>query len=141
MRIEWTDDLSTNFPEIDEQHRELIKRINVLLETCAGNKTRAELGQVIDFLEEYVVNHFTSEENRMLDMNYPEYRRHKAEHAVFIERVDDLKRKFRDEGAGADVLHLATRTLMEWLEVHIRRTDRQLGRFLRNYGAGAVRGA
>ncbi len=138
MQVAWTKDLSTGFLEIDEQHKELIGRINALLEACAGNRPRDEVGKVIEFLEEYVVIHFTSEENRMLDMGYPEYRRHKDEHTIFIERVAGLKRAFREEGAGADVLHLATRTLMEWLDVHIRRTDRKLGSYLMDYGTGAL---
>ncbi len=140
MRVEWTEALSTNFLEIDEQHKELIKRINTLLEACAGNKPREELGKVIVFLEEYVVIHFTNEENRMLDMEYPEYRQHKTEHAIFIERVADMKRKFESEGAGVDVLHLTTRTLMEWLDIHIRRTDRKLGTYLADYASGGKTG-
>ncbi len=137
MRVEWTEALSTNFPEIDEQHKELISRINTLLEACAGNKPREEVGRVIDFLEEYVVTHFNNEENRILDIDYPGYRQHKNEHAIFVERVADLQRKFRDEGADPDVLHLATRTLMEWLDVHIRRTDRKLGEHLVKLRSGS----
>lgn len=131
MRVQWTEALSTGAPEIDEQHKELINRINALLDACAGNRPRDEVGLVIDFLEEYVVAHFNNEENRMVATGYSEYRQHKSEHAIFIERVADVKRKFQSEGAAAEVLHLATRTLMEWLDVHIRRTDRKLGEHLR----------
>jgi hemerythrin len=135
MRIEWTGALATGVSEIDEQHKELIARINALLEACEDNRGRDEVGRVIDFLEEYVVTHFSTEENRMFAAGYPEYRQHKAEHAIFIERVADVKHKFRSDSAAPDVLHLATRTLMEWLDVHIRRTDRRLGDYIRHYGA------
>jgi hemerythrin len=140
MRIEWTPALSTNFPEVDEQHKELIRRINAMFDACAANKPREEVARLIDFLEEYTVTHFTSEENRMLDLDYPEYRQHKAEHAVFITWVADMKRKFHDEGAGADVLSLITQNLMEWLNGHIRKTDWKLGKYLRDYGTGTSDG-
>ncbi len=130
MRIEWTEALSTHIAEIDEQHKELISRINALLDACAGNKPREELGKVLGFLEEYVVRHFGHEEGLMTASGYEEYGRHRNEHAIFIERVADVRRKFQTEGADAEVLHLATRTLMEWLDVHIRRTDHKLGEFL-----------
>jgi len=136
MRIEWTGDLDTGVSEIDAQHRELLERINALLEVCAGSRPRHEARRVIDFLEEYVVTHFNTEEKLMTASDYPEYRRHKEEHAIFIERLADVKRKFHDEGAAADVLHLATRTLIEWQDVHIRRTDRKLGEFLRSRRVG-----
>ena len=131
MQVQWTEVLATGVPEIEEQHKELIGRINGLLDACAGNRPRDEVGRVIGFLEAYVVTHFSSEESRMAAVGYPEYRLHKSEHAVFIERVADVKRTFRNEGAAPEVLHLATRTLMEWLDVHIRKTDKRLGEYLR----------
>ncbi len=132
MRVEWTKDLSTTVPEIDEQHKELFSRINSLLEACGRDKGKEVVGRTIAFLDDYVVTHFSTEEGLMARTAYPAYERHKQEHQVFIGRMADLKRKFHNEGADPDVVHLTTRTLVEWLDVHIRETDRALGEYLRS---------
>jgi hemerythrin len=131
MRIEWSQALSTSVPEIDAQHKELIGRINALLDACSSNKPREEVGKVIVFLEGYVVTHFGAEERLMQASGYPGYARHHEEHGIFIDRVAEVKHKFFSEDAGAEVIHLAARTLIEWLDVHIRRTDRRLGEYLK----------
>ncbi len=134
MKIAWTPELATGDHTIDTQHKELLDRINALLDICAGRTPRSQAGRVIDFLEEYVVSHFGREEQLMVETNYPEYHRHKEEHTLFLVRFSDVKQKFHDEGAAVEVLHLATRTLIEWLNVHIKVTDRRLGAYLQDHG-------
>jgi hemerythrin-like metal-binding protein len=88
MTIEWNDNLATGVSEIDAQHKELFKRINVLFEACSKRKGRAEVGNLLKFLEEYVVVHFGTEEKYMTMFNYPEYSSHKEEHTNFVNDSD-----------------------------------------------------
>ena len=54
---------------------------------------------MLDFLGDYVVTHFSAEENIQLHYSYPNYKLHKAMHEGFISDVEKLKKKFEAEGA------------------------------------------
>lgn len=43
MAIEWTDELATGVNKIDNQHKELFKRINNLLDACNQGKGKDEV--------------------------------------------------------------------------------------------------
>ncbi len=136
MRIEWTKDLSTAIPEIDEQHKELLSRINCLLDACDNDRGGEEIGRTIGFLEDYVVTHFGTEEQLMAATAYPRAARHTEEHKIFISRIADLKHKFHYEGAEPDIVQSMASALTAWLNSHIRGTDRALGEYLRNKNIG-----
>lgn len=130
MAIEWTNDLATGVSIIDEQHKELFVRINALLEACNQGKGKVEVGNVIDFLEGYVITHFAEEERHMITGNYPAYREHKTQHAEFMNNFAQLKAAFRDEGPGVHIVVTANHMVVEWLRTHIRKVDKALAAFL-----------
>lgn len=71
MSIQWRKSYEIGVEEIDSQHKELFKRIRDLLDACSQNKGRQEVSKMIDFLEEYVDIHFTSEEKLHVKNLYP----------------------------------------------------------------------
>jgi hemerythrin len=132
MAIEWTEDLATEIPEIDAQHKELFSRINRLLEACNQGQGRTEVGETLSFLEDYVLIHFATEEKIMTGRLYPGYAGHKAQHVHFISNLDALKQQFAKEGPSVHLILLTNHTVVDWLRSHIRKLDRDLGAFLRN---------
>ncbi|HSB33212.1 MAG TPA: bacteriohemerythrin [Nitrospirota bacterium] len=131
MAIQWTEDLATDVPEIDAQHKELFSRINRLLEACNQGKGRSEVGKTLAFLEEYVLIHFATEEKIMTGRLYPEYAGHKAQHVQFMSNLDALKQQFEKEGPTVHLILLTNHTVVDWLRRHIRKLDRDLGAFLK----------
>jgi hemerythrin len=132
MLIEWSDELATGSAKIDEQHKELFKRINALLEACRLGKGNAEIEKMMQFLNEYVVVHFSEEENYMLRYSYPGYERHKAEHIKFMENFRKLKAEFDNDGPGFLLVLRTKEMIIQWLLDHIRKIDRALGSFEKN---------
>ncbi len=130
MGIEWTNDLSVGNVEIDNQHRELFNKINQLLDACNQNRGKETVGEIIHFLGEYVVTHFSTEENYMIKHNYPDYVSHKEHHTEFINTFSELKNKFETDGPGAHIVILTNRVVVAWLNSHIRNVDKLLGAFL-----------
>jgi hemerythrin len=130
MAIEWTDDLATGVDEIDRQHKELFLRINGLLDACSQGKGKGEVAKVIRFLEDYVVEHFSTEENHMVRFSYPSYGPHKAQHLEFLDNFSRLKEQFEREGAGLYIVLKTNDILVDWLKNHIRKTDKALASFL-----------
>ncbi len=132
MPIAWTSDLATGVDDIDDQHKELFRRINNLLAACTQGEGRKEVDKVIAFLEDYVIEHFSEEERHMNERSYPEYGRHKAQHLEFMENLRELKEQFETEGPGVHIVVSTNRMVIDWLTNHIRKEDKALGAFLRS---------
>lgn len=131
MPIEWTKDLATGVDEIDNQHKELFRRINNLLEACMQAKGKDEVGNVINFLEEYVIEHFDAEEAIQKQRNYPDHKSHKALHDEFRKNFAELKRQLESEGPGLPLVLHTNRIVVDWLIKHIGRIDKTLGAFIK----------
>lgn len=131
MPIEWTEDLATGVSQIDDQHKELFRRINGLLDACNHGKGKNEVDRVIKFLDDYVVTHFGKEEQYMIDKSFPDYPVHKEQHSQFIKNFSDLKKKLEDEGPGVHIVLMTNRIVIDWFLTHIRKIDTKLGAFLK----------
>ncbi len=132
MAIEWTEDLAVGSLEIDNQHKELFKRINQMLEACTQGKGKEVLNEIIGFLESYVVTHFGTEEALMKQYNYPDYLNHKKQHEQFIQSFMGLKNELATTGPGTHIVVMTNRTVVNWLNGHIRNVDKLLGAFLKD---------
>ncbi len=131
MAIAWTPDLSVGLDQIDDQHKELFKKLDQLLEACNQGKGRVIIEELLRFLGDYVVTHFGTEEVYMDRFAYPETADHKRQHAAFIKQFVELKETFEKEGPGIHIVILTNRTVVAWLNTHIRNTDTKLGAFLK----------
>ena len=121
----WTEDLSTDNPMIDSDHRHLIDLINKLNTAMTSGKGNAVLGSILDELIRYTVSHFGREERLMQQINYAHFTKHKAEHDQLVAEVSALKSNFN---SGA--LTLSSQVylfLTDWLNRHIKHSDRSLG--------------
>ena len=132
MSIKWTEDLSTGVDEIDDQHRELIERINKLFDACRAGTEKAEVLSALEFLADYVVTHFRTEERKMSRHYYPDYDAHKAQHDEFKAVVRDLKARIDREGVALATVTNLNHLLVDWLVKHIRRSDKAMGQFLKS---------
>jgi len=132
MALQWTESLSTGIELIDTQHKELIGRLNNLLEACQQGKGRKELSSFIGFLADYVIMHFSEEEKHMIKYGYDDYSAHKEQHELFLKDFRALRERFDTQGAGINLVLLTNRTVVDWLVNHINKTDKALGVFLKD---------
>jgi hemerythrin len=136
MAIEWTDELATGSGAIDDQHKELFRRINALVDACQKSQGKQQIADVLKFLEVYVLQHFLTEEGYMARYGYPRAAEHKHEHGVFVEKFTGLKNLLASEGPTLVVVTQTTHLLIDWLRNHIMKTDRELGTFLKEHLPG-----
>ncbi len=134
--MKWTEDLSTGIEKIDEQHKELFEKINDLVAAVRQSVCKYKISDVIKFLEDYVVFHFSEEESYMRQFNYPGYPAHKAQHEKFIANFKELKKELpKLEGGkkpGSYDLSVETnQVVVDWILDHIAKVDKQLGKFLK----------
>lgn len=134
--INWTEELSVGVDLIDNQHKELFNRINDLITAIKSKTCKYKIGDVIKFLEDYVVSHFGEEEAYMKKFSYPHYDQHKAQHEIFIANFAALKEELiklqSRSGFGSYDLSVQTNQVcVDWILEHISTVDKKLGAFLK----------
>ena len=118
--IEWTAQLETGIAEIDVQHQELVRIINLLVDRV-GDNSRETIVEILDQLKSYASYHFMTEEQIMQERGYADYASHVDEHAAFVDQLQlfDLDVILASEGLIGDMLHF----LRQWLVGHIMTID------------------
>ena len=131
MAIAWTNDLETGNTQIDNEHKQLIKAADELLEACSQGKGRQEIGHAVEFLSSYTKTHFAHEEQLMSKHKYPDYIVHKNWHIDFIKEIESVAEKMKAEGATIALVALVNNKLSQLLR-HIRTDDLKLSQFIQN---------
>ena len=130
-RIGWSEDLATGNPVIDDQHKEIFRRAGALLDKIkAGGDSDDEIKTTVEFLSDYVVEHFGSEEMLQKVYEYPGFGPHKDKHDRFIDKFFLLKEKY-EAGRAPDIAWELAMMIVAWLTDHIKKEDRALAAHIR----------
>ena len=116
--IEWTSNLSTGVPLLDEHHQGLFKGLAELESAALEQRTLFGV-YALTRLKHYVRDHFAAEEALMKAAGYPELAAHMAEHAAFRARLGELLVK----SIGQDISTETIQFLSDWLVNHIGKVD------------------
>jgi hemerythrin len=135
MLTAWRDDMATGNEAVDGQHRELLKKVDDLLQACREQRVREEIAQLLWFLKRYVRVHFRDEEKLQLESCFPGYPAHKAQHDAFYHEVLQLEARYAREGASPALIVESVHLMCEWLHLHFNDMDCVLVEFLRNGGS------
>ena len=91
MYAEFTDNLVTGNEMIDSQHKELIEKINAVMESCEQSNDKSVAVKTLDYLEDYTNYHFSAEEQLQREIDYPGFQKHKEQHEIFKQTIADLQ--------------------------------------------------
>ncbi len=130
MAVEWNSKYEIGFERIDRQHQELFRRFNDLIEACKCCRGRDKIAELVEFLDEYVIYHFSAEEALMAGQGYPQFEEHRRQHQEFVEKIRGWRRHLEEEGATLDLIVDTSESVLRWLITHIRRVDVEVGAFL-----------
>ncbi len=131
--MDWTPDLSVGVEAIDNQHKELIRRMNSFFDSMQGDNQQKVL-DMLGFLGDYVVTHFRDEEALQVRYNYPGYAEHRKIHQDFVRQVGEMTKDIKEHGFTVASKAMVGMTLTNWLTQHIRKTDRAVGDYIRSRG-------
>ncbi len=98
MVFELTESLHTGIGHVDDEHRNLISRINSIAALERTADTEALIGALSAFKAD-LADHFESEEAYLEAVNYPERAAHAKHHAETIIVLDRLIRNLQDDGS------------------------------------------
>jgi hemerythrin len=130
--IKWDDSLSVHVAIIDQQHQNLISMINDLHGAMKLGKGKDVLGKIVIGLINYTAIHFKTEEDYFSKFGYAEADSHIKEHVAFVRKVSEFKDGFEKGklSVSIDVLNF----LSDWLQNHIKGTDKKYSQFFNEKG-------
>ncbi len=134
-RVEWTERLGVGVTEIDAQHKELYRRIDRFLRALAEKRGRKELQPLVAYLEEYIREHFATEQQMMELSGYAGLGDHMAEHQWFENEYERLCDQLEREGPTLGLARELVSLLVGWLTSHVESTDRAFGAYLAGHRA------
>ena len=126
---EFTKKLETGNAVIDKEHRELIEAVNKLLDACHRGEGRASMDTTIKFLNNYVNQHFSHEEQLQRESGYPGIASHRTFHDQYKKTLQEITNAISVSGptiAELTKLNKHVRVLIS----HITTEDKKLGEFL-----------
>jgi hemerythrin-like metal-binding protein len=132
--ITLTKDLEIGVAKIDEQHKELIDRINTITSMGTRYVTKEETQNTLDLLDKYVVQHFCDEEALQKECNYPKYEWHKEIHQNFISDFMNVKEEFSKNGASMKFTIELNNRIISWIVKHIKNVDVEFGKYYASQG-------
>ncbi len=129
MSVEWSRAFSTGVEWQDNHHKELLKKIDNLLDAMNVGMGRDEVMRLFKFMDDYFVFHFEAEENAMERLRYPDVDAHVNEHRGFIKEITRLEDECRESVSVATVVKTQS-MVVDWLIKHIGKSDKALGAFI-----------
>lgn len=131
MKVEFDASLVTGNEMIDGQHKELIEKIDKLVECCEQGGGKLEAIKMLDYLADYTEFHFAEEEKLQEEVSYPAMEGHKAKHAEFKKAVAELHEMLVEEEGPSDAFVAAVqKNVVDWLFDHIKNMDRALAEYV-----------
>ncbi|MEN2997929.1 MAG: hemerythrin family protein [Brevinematia bacterium] len=124
-----TEDLIVGISEIDDQHRELIDRINSFIESLYTSDVKVlseDIEKVFDFMFEYAKLHFSKEEEIMEKNSCPILNLQKVQHQFFLMEANKLKFELKSRGINSEIIEKTRKLLIEWFKSHISKMDKKI---------------
>jgi len=124
--MQWSEKMSVGVPELDADHKELIRIINQLAADTSDRSRRSAVRQSLFALLRYAEFHFAREEKVMAACGFLGIEEHKRAHRGFVARIRALSHKFDNDPEGSaeivngDLLYF----LHDWLNHHILIEDK-----------------
>jgi len=126
----WTADLAIGHELIDADHRHIFDTARALQgEILEDEPAHSIVGEALVGLIEHTGDHFAREEALMQETGFPGCEAHKREHALLMQKVNALHRRFMDgcPGMAAEVADFIQQGLVR----HIVKSEMELGRHVR----------
>lgn len=126
--IRFTEDMKLGIPHIDSQHKSMIDFANRAAFLCDTNPDKEQMRQFLDFLYNYITEHFRDEEELQIVSNYPRYQKHRDIHREFVVTFNALYEEFQKNGPSHELSLALTNSVTNWIITHIKKEDIEFGK-------------
>ncbi len=92
--IQWKKEYEVGMSKIDKQHKKIITILNRIIARQVKERDDQEIGGILDDLQEYIKEHFRTEEEYMLEHHFSGYEDQRNEHNRFIDRLLNAQKEY-----------------------------------------------
>lgn len=129
----WKERYSFGIPLIDNQHKELFKRVNALVNAVLSNTPwdiqKQAVNETLIFMQEYVIAHFGEEEKLQKQVQFPDYLYHKKQHDDMVRYVAETIEEFENHGHDQTLIKQFAGKLLAWLINHVATEDVKIANY------------
>ncbi|MBN2652375.1 MAG: hemerythrin family protein [Spirochaetales bacterium] len=126
--MEWSNEYSLGINILDRQHKKMFFQINQLVSSLNSNKGNQAILPTLKFLVAYTHYHFETEEEIMIELNYPGYGEHRNAHNLMRKKIRDILQLLKnDEHFSAIELYYF---LSNWITDHIENWDSRIKNYM-----------
>lgn len=132
--IEWNPALAVHIPVIDEQHRLLAERANLLLHALSTSSPEL-ITNTFGYFEAFIQDHFRTEEELLVKsgkIDSPYAQKHMAAHETFLCEFRTFRESLSSPDMNPAQVDAFSRWILAWYQAHIEHDDIGLGEFLRS---------
>jgi len=137
QQLKWDSSFELNHATIDKQHHDLLDQSIKLFRAVDRNVKKEEIDKIMEFLGNYVTEHFRTEEELMEKTGYPFISHQKQQHRRFITSFHSLKKDIVEfQQSKTYLLFRIQILLIDWIVNHTLKEDKHFGRYLANINGG-----
>jgi hemerythrin len=128
--VEWDNRYTVGIQLIDDQHRELLKLINNIYLGCMKDDEGAKnyFRLTIHGLVNYIKYHFSTEEQLLARIEYPDSAAHKRQHSEFIRDIVERAESFERGHSISPKGYI--RYIRDWIVTHITLIDKKYATYI-----------
>lgn len=129
----WKDKYRLGVEVIDQEHMELFQRVEAFMKVLRSSQSWEEkVGQVnetLEFMKNYVVEHFSHEEAYQKKIQYPGYEAHKKKHDEMVQYVAQVSEQYEKSGFDEQLMQQFGGRLLAWLVNHVAAEDQRIATY------------
>lgn len=130
--LTWKEEYSVNVKILDNQHKELIETINLLLNDVHSSNIKEKIPEILTRLHKYATKHFATEEKYFKKFNYDGAETHIKKHMEFKKELEKLEKKSIIDAESFSFKLVDF--LEDWLLDHVIRYDKKYVKCFKEHG-------
>ena len=124
--IKWKKEYEIGVTKLDNQHKKIIEIVNEVIKQQFTPANENEIEEILNGLQDYIREHFKTEEEYMLKHQYSGYEEQRNEHNRFTDRLFDAQKEYTKNGRVTSVNIL--NFIWDWFSRHILIVDKRLSK-------------
>ena len=129
----WKDKYELGVPLVDAQHKELFQRVDAFIQTlrsaASWEDKVQQVNKTLEFMKNYVVEHFRDEEEYQRKIGYPHYEEHKKIHGEMVAYVVKVSEEYEKSGFDEQLMQQFAGKLLDWLINHVAAEDQRIAAY------------
>ncbi|MFY7867291.1 bacteriohemerythrin [Roseateles sp.] len=125
--IHWDSRYEIGHPRIDHEHQVFVDLIRAVSREALHPVAPERASRLLQEVKKYAEFHFVSEENIMMDADYPDTESHREQHAQLLFQLDERLHRVR---LGSLDLQAVAEFMFHWFALHTTQEDKKIADFL-----------